>query len=255
MYIYFAVLTGIVGLIIGSFLNVCIYRIPLSRSIAFPPSACAECSHKLNPVDLVPVFSYLFLRGKCRYCGKKISFIYPTVELLTAALFVLLYFKFSLSLTLLVFLITAALLIIASFVDIAHQEIPDEIVIGLLITGVLYTLLDLPNWLNHVIGLFAGGLPLLIIALIAQYGFKKEAMGGGDIKLMAALGLIIGWKLILFSLFLGVILGALTGLILMLLKKIKRSEPLAFGPFLAIGFLLAVFFGDGIIAWYLSLFL
>jgi leader peptidase (prepilin peptidase)/N-methyltransferase len=253
MEIYFAVLSGIVGLVIGSFLNVCIYRIPLGRSIAYPPSACAACGHKLNPLDLFPVFSYLFLKGKCRYCGNKISFIYPAVELLTAALFVLLYFKFSLSIALLFYMITACLLIIASFVDIAHQEIPNGIVIALLITGIAYTLLDLPLWTDHVIGLFAGGLPLLIVAAIAQYGFKKEAMGGGDIKLMAALGLICGWKLILLALFLGIIAGAVYAIVLLFTKKAKRSSALAFGPFLSAGFMFSIFFGEGILFWYLSL--
>lgn len=254
MEIYFAVLSGIAGLIIGSFLNVCIYRIPLGRSIAYPPSACAECGHKLSPLDLVPVFSYLFLKGKCRYCGKKISFIYPAVELLTGALFLLLYIRFSLSYAFLFYLITAALLIIASFVDIAHQEIPDGIVIALIITGALYTVLDLSNWLDHVIGFFAGGLPLLLIAVIAQYVFKKEAMGGGDIKLMAALGLIAGWKLILLGLFLGILAGALFSALMMLFKKVKSSQAIPFGPFLAAGFMLSVFFGSGILSWYLSFF-
>ena len=255
MEIYFAVLSGIAGLVIGSFLNVCIYRIPLGRSIAYPPSACAECGHKLSPLDLVPVFSYLFLKGKCRYCGKKISFIYPAVELLTAAFFVLLFIKFSLSYAFLFYLITASLLIIASFVDIARQEIPNGIVIALLITGALYTAFDLPHWLDHAIGLFAGGLPLLLVAVAAQYVFKKEAMGGGDIKLMAALGLIAGWQLVLLALFLGIVAGAVGSAIMMLFKKVKSSQAIAFGPFLAAGFMLSVFFGNGILAWYLSFFI
>lgn len=252
MAVYFAVLLGIAGLVFGSFLNVCIYRIPIKKSIAYPPSACGSCGHQLGFLDLFPVFSYIFLGAKCRYCGQKISFIYPAVELLTGILFVLLFLKFSLTVQLAFMLITVSLLIIASFIDALQKIIPDEIVIALFIVGAIYTGIDYTNWLSHLIGLFAGGLPLLLIGLFSEYVLKKEAMGGGDVKLMAALGCIAGWKLILFALFAAVVIGALVSLVLIILKKKEKSSMLAFGPFLSIGFFCAVFFGNEAITWYLS---
>ncbi len=245
---------GIAGLIIGSFLNVCIYRIPLKKSIVYPHSACAECGHKLGLLDLFPVISYIFLRGRCRYCGKKISAVYPLVELLTAAMFILLYIKFGLSWPLIVFLAVVSLLVITSFIDIRHKEIPDGLVIALLVIGAIYTVYDFKNWLEHIIGFFAGGLPLLLIAFFSEYALKKEGMGGGDIKLMAALGLIIGWKLIMLSLTAGIIIGAIAGLILIAAMRADKKANIPFGPFLAIGFFISVMAGNEIINWYISFF-
>jgi leader peptidase (prepilin peptidase)/N-methyltransferase len=249
------VFIGLLGLLIGSFLNVCIYRIPEGKSIAFPPSACTACGHRLSAPDLIPVISFLALKGKCRYCGKKISFIYPLVELLTAALFVLLYLRFHFKWDLLIYMAFVSLLVIAAFVDLKLKIIPDEVVIGIAVLGVVKTLFELSNWFDHAAGFVAGGLPLLAIALFCQFVLKKEAMGGGDIKLMAASGLLIGWKLTLFTLVAGVVLGAAVCIILLAVKKAGRKDMISFGPFLAAGAVCALFFGNELIGWYLSLFI
>jgi len=255
MEIYIPILLGLLGLVIGSFLNVCIYRLPRSESLAFPPSRCAKCGHKLKPLDLVPVFSYLFLGSRCRYCGEKISIVYPAVEILNAGLYLAVYFCFGLTWELLVYGSLISLLIVAAFVDFRFQIIPDEIIIIGLILGVVYAATGISGyWLDKIIGAAAGALPLLIIGLCSLFILKKEGMGGGDIKLMAMAGLIIGWRLVITSLLFGVILGALISIALMLLKAKKRGDYLPFGPFLALGIVLSIFFGNDIIHWYISLF-
>ena len=258
MEIIVGVIIFILGLIIGSFLNVCIYRLPLKQSIVTSPSACPACGARLKPWDLVPVLSYLFLGGKCRYCKAKISAQYPLVEALTGALYLLLYARFGLVWPLPVCLALASLLIVISAIDISHMEIPDGLIIAGLIVGGAQLIASIVTpyfnaWHSYVIGFFAGGLPLLLIALFCAYVLKKDAMGGGDIKLMAFCGLIIGWKLVITAYLIGVVAGAVFGLILMALNKRKRSDAIPFGPFLSLGVVLSVFFGDALINWYLGL--
>jgi leader peptidase (prepilin peptidase) / N-methyltransferase len=255
------------GLIIGSFLNVCILRIPEERSIVAGSSSCMDCGAKLTAVDLVPLFSYLFLRGKCRHCGKKISPIYPIVESLTGVLFLLLYIKFGLFypptllsiFSFVIYMAFIAILIVISFIDYRHMIIPNGLIIALLILGVVQiaiTLItgDFKSWIACVIGFFAGGVPLLLIALFCEYVLKKEAFGGGDVKLMAAAGFLTGWKLTITSYLIGIILGAIVGVILLASGKKKRGDQIPFGPFLAIGIAASIFFGDVLINWYLGLF-
>jgi leader peptidase (prepilin peptidase)/N-methyltransferase len=260
MEIFFGIVIFLLGLIIGSFLNVCIYRLPKQVSIAASRSACPACGTPLKPWDLVPVLSYVFLGGKCRYCKAKISVQYPLVEALTGALYLLLYVRFGLVWPLPVYLALVSLLIVISAIDISHMEIPDGLIIaGLTLGGAqLIASIFTPHfgaWHSYVIGFFAGGLPLLLIALVCLYALKKDAIGGGDIKLMAFCGLIIGWKLVITAYLIGVVAGAVFGLVLMALSKKKGSDAIPFGPFLSLGVTLSVFFGDALIDWYLGLLL
>jgi leader peptidase (prepilin peptidase) / N-methyltransferase len=258
MEIFTGVFIFVFGLIIGSFLNVCILRIPGERSIVVGSSSCMDCGARLTVIDLVPLFSYLFLRGKCRHCGKKISPIYPVVESLTGVLFLLLYLWYGLDYRIIVFAALIAILIVISFIDFRHMIIPDGLVIAVLIIGLIQLGITVftgvfGNWLDYVIGFFAGGVPLFLIALFCTYLLKKEAFGGGDVKLMAAAGLVIGWKLTITSYLIGIILGAFVGVILLATGKKKRGDQIPFGPFLSIGIAASVFFGEALINWYLGL--
>lgn len=259
MEIIAGVIIFLFGLIIGSFLNVCILRLPEGKPISRGRSACPGCGATLSPPDLVPLFSYLILRGKCRHCGMKISPLYPAVESLTGVLFVLLFIAAGLSWQLLVYMALTAILVAAAFTDWRTMTIPDGLIIALLIVGAVQlaaTILTgvFGNWLDYVIGFFAGGVPLLLLALLFTYVFKKEAFGGGDIKLMAAAGLITGWELVVTSYIIGIILGGIAGVVLLASGKKKRGDEMPFGPYLAIGILASVFFGNALINWYLGMF-
>ncbi len=246
----------IVGLLLGSFFNVCIYRIPKEESIAFPPSHCGSCNHALKPTDLIPVISYVLLKGKCRYCSQKISVQYPLVELLTAALFVWVYMVYGVSFSFLVVSFLTALLIIMTFIDLEHQIIPDGLVITGLIGGAVFLATGISvSWLNGLLGLLVGGGSFYFVAVLSEWILKKEGMGGGDIKLMAVIGLILGWKLTLLAILLSVYTGGLIGGGLLLFKIKKRGEHIPFGPFIAVGTFAAALYGNQILAWYLSTFL
>ncbi len=265
MEIYAGIIVFVFGTIIGSFLNVCILRLPDSRSIITGPSSCPGCGARLRPIDLVPVFSYIFLRGKCRYCGSKISAQYPIVEALTGALFLLLYIKFlyiapEFICTVPVYAALISALIVLTVIDWRHMIIPDGLIIFILVVGVIQLVAELIDaslfengWLDYVIGFFAGGLPLLLIALFCSYVLKKEAFGGGDIKLMAAAGLVIGWKFVITSYIIGIVTGAVFSVILLSTGKKKRGDVIPFGPFLSLGIAASMFFGNELINWYMGL--
>jgi len=252
------VLIFLFGTIIGSFLNVCIYRLPLGRSIVLSASSCPACGKRLGAIDLVPVLSYIVLGGKCRRCKEKISAVYPAVEALTGVLYLLLYIKFGLVPVLPVYAALVSLLIVIAFIDYSHMEIPNGLVIAGLVLGVVQLTVTLTTgvfdvWHSYVIGFFAGALPLFLIALIGSVLLKKEAMGGGDIKMMAFCGLIIGWKLLIPAYLIGIIAGAIASLILMAAGIKKRGDAIPFGPFLALGVTASIFFGNKLIDWYLGL--
>lgn len=249
-YISSAFMSVILGLIFGSFLNVCIYRIPKKESIVFGHSHCMSCGSNLTPLDLVPVFSFIFLGGKCRHCGARISPRYPVVESLNAALWVCAFFTFGLSFR----TITAAAfisgLIVLTFIDIDTKTIPNGVVIYLLAVGAVNCFADTSEpfyW--KIIGVFAGGLPLLIIALASRGG-----MGGGDVKIAAAAGLLLGWKLSLFALLAAFVTGAVFGVIYMAAAKKSGKTQIPFAPFLSAGMLIALFFGNPLINLYLTFF-
>jgi len=250
-FMYFWPFALALGLVIGSFLNVCICRVPAGLSVAKGHSVCPACSARLRAIDLVPVFSYLFLRGKCRHCGAPISKIYITVELLTGALFLLAFYAFGISLQTLVVWIAVSALIVAAFIDLHTMEIPDGVSVALAVAGALSFFLPGMPWWDRLLGVAAAAGPLLLIHIFS----KGRAMGMGDVKLMAAAGLVLGFRLSFFALFAAVIFGAVLSLFLLGLKIKKGRDEIPFVPMLSFGIIFSVFLGGPIVSWYLSLLL
>lgn len=238
----------LLGLCIGSFLNVCIYRIPENKSIAFPPSHCPSCKHNLNVLDLIPVFGYLFNKGKCRYCGARISIQYPLVELITGLAFLLVFNKFFIGIEFLKYTVLISLLIVITFIDLKTQEIPDGLILFGLISGLLFNLYDIKaHMVLGILGFVLGGGVFLLIAMLTG-----GAMGGGDIKLMAVLGLFFGWKYIILITLISFVIGAAVSLILIATKLKGRKDFIPFGPFIAAAALIAIFYGSYILQIYLQ---
>ncbi len=254
----------ILGLIIGSFNNVCIYRIPLGKSIVSPPSACTSCGKRLTAPDLVPVFSYIFLRGRCRHCGSPISFRYPLIEFMTAVIYTAIFAKYGLSVPFVAFIYLITILISIFLIDIDHQIIPDELVIAGIVGGIVLTVYNIfypqsviygdGRWWTPLAGFFSGSVFLLAVALLGSLLYKtNEAMGMGDVKLMASIGLFLGWKLTLFALLVSIILAGVVSIILIAFKIRKRKDAIPFGPFIVIGTFVAIMWGWNIINWYVGL--
>ena len=245
----------LLGSAIGSFLNVCIYRIPREKSIVKPPSSCPGCEKPIRFYDNIPILGYILLRGKCRDCSTKISIRYPLVELLSAILFLILYRKLGLTFELFVFLIFVSLLIAISFIDLDFQIIPDILSIGGVVLGFLLAIarpffrnID-PKFgiMDSLYGIGLGGGLLFAIAWSYQFVTKREGMGGGDIKLLAMVGAFCGIKGVIFSLVSGSILGTIVGIPLILAKKESTKYAIPFGPFLSLGALVYVFIGNTLI--------
>ena len=238
----------LLGITVGSFMNVCILRIPAGESIVTGPSHCTRCGKRLKWYELIPIFSYLALRGRCSKCSANISIQYPIIEALNGILWVLIFFLLGLSPQAILACLLSSALITLSVIDIRTREIPVGINIFILVLGILSTVLDRQNTLSHIIGLFAISLPLYLLFIITH----GKGIGGGDIKLMAVCGLFLGWKLVILGFFLGCIAATVIHLILMAFKKAERA--LAFGPYLSIGIFLALLWGNLFINWYFSLF-
>ncbi len=269
-------ITFIFGMMIGSFLNVCIYRIPAKLSIITPPSRCGICGRRLKIYDLIPVFSWLFLLGKCRYCKAKISIRYLLVELLTGGLFVLIYLSAGFRIYLLPAFILTSLLIVITFIDIDTQTIPN----GLILFGLICALASVfavivpavkvnywENALDALYGSLAGFLPLLLVNTITKLILKRDGMGGGDMKLMAVAGLFLGLRLTVIALILAIYLGGIAGAVILIVKRHKNNKInpenaknksgtyMPFGPFLAIGCFISMLYGTYILNWYISFFI
>ncbi len=249
IYTLIYILVFAFGAVIGSFLNVLIYRLPRKINFVKGFSYCPKCEHRLYPKDLVPVFSWLFLRGKCRYCGEPISPRYMLVELFSGALSLTLYIFYPLPTAALYFAIGAILLTL-TLIDADTQEIPDSLNIAIFLCGIasIWVLGDV-TILSRVIGIFAISVPLLLLAI-----FISGAFGGGDIKLMAAAGFLLGWQNAIVAAFIGIILGGIYGIILLARRKKGRKEHFAFGPCLAVGIFTSLLWGQYIIDWYLDFF-
>jgi len=244
----------IFGGIIGSFLNVCIYRLPRNKSIIFPSSLCPACEKPIKFYDNIPVISYLLLKGKCRECSVHISIRYPLVELITALFFFMLFKKYGLSFEFFVSILFISLLIAISFIDLDFRIIPDVLSIGGLIAGFVLAFFRQPFFFypDALYGILLGGGILFVIAYGYELLRKREGMGGGDIKLLGMIGAFCGIKGVLFSLMSGSLLGTMVGIPMMMIKGEDSKYAIPFGPFLSLGALIFIFIGDKIMSVFLN---
>ncbi len=244
------------GACVGSFLNVCICRLPVNESVVSPPSHCRACKALLPWHDNLPLLGYLMRRGRCGSCGEKFSIRYFMVELLTGLLAVVLTWQFGPSLTTLGYFAFAAALVVITFIDLDHQIIPDVISLPGVLAGLLFSLLSpLPTltlWTSFI-GALVGGGTLLAVALGYQLLTGREGMGGGDVKLLAMIGAFLGWRAIPFTIFIASLLGSIVGVTAMIRNRADSKLALPFGPFLSFGALSYLFIGESLIAWYLGL--
>jgi leader peptidase (prepilin peptidase)/N-methyltransferase len=245
----------ILGSLIGSFLNVCIYRIPRNLSIVSPASRCPSCNTPIKPYDNIPVISFILLGGKCRICSAGIPFRYPLVEFLNAMLYVFVFYRFGFAWHTALYAILCSALIVITFIDLDFQIIPDVITLPGILIGIVAGSLLMPDpfirdsllgFKAAAIGFLAGGGLFYAIAVLSRGG-----MGGGDIKMMAMVGGLMGWKSVLLTIFLGSLTGAVFGITLMVTQGKGRKTKIPFGPFLAFGTLITLFFGQEIFSWYL----
>lgn len=252
-YVLTDVLIFILGLIVGSFSNVCIYRIPRNESIIYPASHCPKCRSNISPKDNIPLLSYVLLKGRCRNCKSKISIQYPIVELITGLIYLLIYLIYGFSIQTLIYIVLASALIIVAFVDLNEQVIPEVIslpgiVLGLILSFFIHHI----SFINSGLGVVAGGGIILVIRLAGSLIFKKESMGIGDIELTAMIGAFLGWRYIVISLFLGFFLGALAGIFLIISKIKSKEDVVPFGPFIVLGSFITLLWGEKILRWYIG---
>lgn len=246
MFFLMNCLAFIFGAAIGSFLNVCIFRMPAQTSIVKPASQCPHCHHPIRYYDNIPIISFAVLGGRCRHCRGKISWRYPLVELITAFLSLVLFFKFGLSWNYLVFFIFTAVLIVITFIDLDHQIIPDILTLpGIPLFFLAAVFIVKVPWMEALIGLLVGGGVLFIIAFVYELISKREGMGGGDIKLLAMIGGFLGWKSLIFVLLFSSFSGALIGIAAMIIKKQDTKYAIPFGPFLSAAAVAYIFWGTG----------
>ncbi len=243
----------IFGMVIGSFLNVCIYRLPVSRSIVRPRSQCPQCGHPIRAFDNIPVLSYLVLRGRCRDCGARIPLRYPLVEALSGAFAAMAVARFGFGWqAALMFALIAALLVI-TFIDLDHRIIPDAITLPGIPIGLAASFG--PGWISpseSLIGILAGGGSLFLVAWGYQLITQREGMGGGDIKLLAMIGAFMGWKGVLFTIFVASLTGTLAGMALICRRRGDMKLAVPFGPFLAVGAIAYLFIGTELWSWYIA---
>lgn len=243
------------GLAIGSFLNVCIHRLPSGKSIVKPGSHCPKCGEPIRSRDNIPVLSYLLLKGRCRNCGGRISFRYPVVEVTSALILVLVYMKFGPTIEFFGYGYFCLALLVIFFTDIDKRIIPDSVIYPSLVLGLPFTLFFTALTEERVSGLLGMVLGFCVLLFVGWFGrliFKKEAMGGGDIKMAAVVGIFLGWKLLLVSLFLSVVLGAVVGAAIMAIRRKEDGSEIPFGSFIAIGSVVTLFWGAQLIRIYLG---
>ncbi len=244
----------VLGLVIGSFLNVCIHRLPLSQSIVHPRSACPACAHPIRAYDNIPVVSYLILRGRCRDCGARIHWRYPLVELLTGAFAALTAATFGVGAEAALMFVLIAALLVVTFIDIDHRIIPDVITLPGIPVGFAASFgLTAIDPLQSLIGILAGGGSLYLVAWGYQLITRREGMGGGDIKLLAMIGAFFGWPGVLFTIFTASLTGTLAGIAVILHQRGDMKLAVPFGPFLAVGAIAYLFYGPETLAWYLKM--
>lgn len=241
------------GLVIGSFLNVCIFRIPKEESISYPPSHCTNCGDKLKVTDIIPIISYLCLKGRCRTCKEKISIRYPIVEIINSICYLLIYREFGISIKSILFCILTSLLIVISMIDFDVKEVYRSTILFGLILGIShvatsYIYSDI-NYMNKILGGIVGYLIILLIVKITR------AMGEGDCEIAAVCGLFLGVKGIIVAIFIGILLGGIYGIILLISKYKNKKDEMAFGPFISIGSFISIFYGAEILQYYINTFI
>jgi leader peptidase (prepilin peptidase)/N-methyltransferase len=237
----------ILGTCIGSFLNVCIYRIPKEESIATPPSHCGSCGTTLKALDLIPILSYLILRGKCRYCGEKISFRYPFIELITGVLVTAVYMNYGLNFMFIKYSILIILLILIGMIDLDTTDVYFKTTLTGIMFGIVFLIYGYYlgyGLMDFILGAALGGGTITAIILLTK------GMGFGDAEICLLVGLFLGFKLTLLMLFISFVAGGLIGVLLILFKIKSRKDYIPFGPFIALGAIATVFLGDKIIQWY-----
>jgi leader peptidase (prepilin peptidase)/N-methyltransferase len=241
------------GAIVGSFLNVCIYRLPKEESIVAPRSRCPACQTPIRPIDNIPLLSFLLLRGRCRACGVPIAWRYPLVEALTGVLFSWTVARFGLDLETAFLLAFLAGLVVVSFIDLDHQIIPNAVTLPGIPLGLLAGILvGGPPVLDRLVGALAGTGFLYLVLYYGGVFYGQEAMGEGDLNLIAMIGAFLGWRGVVITILTGCLLGATVGLALIGTRRLSRRQHIPFGPFLAMGAVVALFRGDQLIAWYLG---
>lgn len=238
------------GVVIGSFLNVCIHRLPLKESLWWPGSRCPRCRRAISWYDNIPLLSFLWLKGRCRGCATRISWRYPLVEALNGAGYGLIVWRYGLGTIAIIYFALWSALLVISVIDLDYMIIPDRITLPGIALGLVIGTLVLPRWWDSVAGLVVGGGLLYFMAWISPYLFGKEGMGGGDIKLLAMIGAFLGWKSAVLTIFFGGVAGAMVGLVLMAMRLISRESYLPFGPFLSLGAVVVMLFGQDILVWY-----
>lgn len=237
-----------IGAVVGSFLNVCATRLPLGRSLWSPRSACPACGRPIRWYDNIPLLSFLLLRGRCRDCGARIAWRYPIVELATASLFSAAYLQIGWRADLPLAITLLSLLVVVTAIDLERQLIPDRITLPGIVAGFAGSaVLGRGSWVDSLLGIALGGGVFFLIIVVSGGG-----MGGGDMKLGAMIGAFLGWKLLLLGLFLAVSLGGAVAVALLAAGRKGRKDPLPFGPFLAAGGVVSLFWGEGIVQWYLG---
>jgi leader peptidase (prepilin peptidase)/N-methyltransferase len=257
----FFLILFVFGALIGSFLNVCIYRIPRNQSIIWPSSRCPSCNNPIKFYDNIPIFSYyLLLRGRCRYCKEKISGRYPLVEALNGFFYPFVFWRFGPGWSAAVYGILCSAMIVITFIDYDFQIIPDRITLPGIPVGLAAGSFLLPDpflratalgFKASLIGAVSGFLFFYLVAFLSIRILKKEGMGGGDIKMMAMVGAFLGWKAVILTTFLGSLFGSIIGIGLMVFRGREKGSLIPFGPFLALGALVSLFFGQEILIWYL----
>lgn len=246
--VFFYIIIFLFGITIGSFLNVCIYRIPKHEDIVKTRSHCMNCGYQLSWYDMFPVFSYLFLRGRCRKCGAKLSIQYPLIEMLNGIAYLFIVFVNGVNVESLLYCLLTSALLVLSVIDFRTYEIPFGINVFILALGLIRVAVDYTRFLDYLIGFLSVSMVLAVL----YYVSKGRAIGGGDVKLMAVCGLLLGWKLIILAFLLGCVLGAVIHVIRM--KVSGEDHVLAMGPYLSMGVFIAALWGDQMLAWYLAQF-
>ncbi len=250
MSVYVDIVIVIFGLIVGSFLNVCISRLPEGKSVVRPRSRCPSCGHPIRALDNIPVLSFIILKGRCRSCRERISLQYPIVEIASALFLLLAYRRFGLSLQFAGYGYFMLALLVIFGTDVKERVIPDRVTYPSIVIGLAFSALN-REVVSGLVGMAAGFGLLLVVAWFGRLLFRKEAMGGGDVKLAAMVGAFLGWRMLLVSLFLAFFTGAILGALIMLVRGRGKGSEVAFGPFIAFGAVVALFFGRTILEAYL----